>query len=780
MRCFKKVILLLGIALTQLSFGQEIYSIDQRQMTIEYVDSVIAAYEAGEMEKPVYNLNKVIHISEQLAYTKGVSAGYDHVIELHKGLGEFPLELRNILLFSNYLGKKALFEEQSKRLYRAGNIYYNYELYEKALTSYLMADGNGDVDYVFGTQLKKQIALTYFKLENYEDAELELILLGQTARSKKDWNTALWSLQQIGKIKHVQKQYTDELNLSKEIVELTDSLGLENEHNIAINNLAYTFRYLEKYDEAIAYLEPLISKGKTERDAFVYQNLAILYQNKKELEQAKTYFQEAYQIHKRNKNYYYQAYLLDFITLMSYQESDFHSALLYNEETIYLAKKHKIGDVYQSGYYTRVLIDQGLFEYEDALKHLNRHLEIKDSLQTIKDRKQSQIELQQLFLDRTEDEVQMHFISEEIKDLEIQRLRAEQDANAERLKRFASDSLLNMQKIITQQLQLKEVRNQLELQKQALEIQEKENEVRMLAEQKEKQALALELEKAERHKQENALLMEQQRGKILEFELNERAAFLRNLIYLSLGLLLIILLIILFYLNLRKRKKEIERQRVLIAAEKEKADKLLLNILPVTVAEELKEKGKTEPRHYEQISIIFTDFSGFTKISENLTPVQLVEKLDAIFLEFDLIVEKYGLNRIKTIGDAYMCAAGLPDEDPKHAENAVRAALEMRDYIDNFNAGLQKGEPTWNVRIGVNTGPVVAGVVGIRKFAYDIWGDAVNVAARMESSGEISKVNVSESTYALVKGMVKANHRGKIYAKNKGDIDMYFIDEIKN
>ncbi|NOQ71242.1 MAG: tetratricopeptide repeat protein [Crocinitomix sp.] len=761
-------------------FGQEIYSIDQKQMNSVYVDSILAPNHLSGTENPLYQVNKAIHIAESITYTSGVQKGYRYLIEYYKKQEDTPLELRNLLLYTNYLEKINEVDELRNQLYKIGNIYYSYELNEKALENYLKSDSlvAKVSDTAFEIKLDKQICLTQMRLKNYTEADQNLSQLKANAEQLNDWNSELWALQQKGRIKHVLGKYEAELKISKEIVDFADKKGLKEEKITAINNLAYVYRYLKQYDDAIAYLEPLLSNQQTETDAFIYQNIAILYQNQQDLPHAKENFLKALEIHKKNKNYYYESYLLDFIALMNYQESDFHNALIYNEKSIDLSKKHEIGDVYQSGYYTRALIDQGLYEYEDALTHMNRHLVIKDSLQTIKDRSQSKIELQQLFLDRTEEEVQLHFVSQEIKDLEIKRLMAERDADEERLKRFESDSLLTHQQFITQALQLKEIRNQLELQKQALSLKESENEVRMLAEQKEKQALALQLEKIERQKQEKNLLLEKKNGEILKLELNERAAFTRNLIYFLFGLLLIILLIILFYLNLRKRKREIDAQRILIAAERDKADKLLLNILPISVAEELKEKGKSIPRHYDVISIIFTDFAGFTKISEKLSPVQLVEKLDEIFLQFDLIVEKYGLNRIKTIGDAYMCAAGLPEEDPKHAENAVRAAMEMRDYVDIFNTKLPAKAPKWNIRIGINTGPVVAGVVGIRKFAYDIWGDAVNVAARMESSGEISKVNISESTYELVKNKVKASHRGKIYAKNKGEIDMYFIDEI--
>ena len=759
--------------------GQEIYSIEQTELNQAYVDSLLDVFEQGEVENRVYVANKAIHIAEELNYIEGVQRGYANIIQFYYEGGKQPLELRSLLLYVNFLNKEGLVDEQRKSLYRAANIYYSFELNKKALNKYFEADvlSSDSDDEAFEIALGKQICLVHFRLENYEDAELRLNDLGELARNSSDWNSVLWSLQQKAKIKHKLGEYNAEILISKDIVELADSMDLKDAEITAINNLAYAYRFAGKYDEALAYLVPLISKNDSETDAFIYQNIAILHQNKRELPLANENFLKAKRIHKKNKNYYYQSYLLDFIALMNYQESDFHNALLYNEESIILAKKHGIGDVYQSAHYTRALINQGLYEYEDALANMNRYLEIKDSLQTIKDRSRSEIELQQLFLDRTEDEVQMHFVSEEIKDLEILRLIAERDADEERLKRFRSDSLLTKQQIITQALQLKEIQNQLELQKQALALRERENEVRRLAELKEKQELALELERAERQKQEKNLLLEKQNGEILELELNKRRQFNRNLIYFTIGLLFVLLLIILFYLNLRKRKREIDVQRILIAAEKEKADKLLLNILPISVAEELKEKGKSVPRHYDVISIIFTDFAGFTKISEKLSPVQLVEKLDEIFLEFDLIVEKYGLNRIKTIGDAYMCAAGLPDEDPKHAENAVKAAVEMRDFVDQFNLKLPPKDPKWNIRIGVNTGPVVAGVVGIRKFAYDIWGDTVNTASRMESSGEIGKVNISQNTYALIKDdpQFSFEPRGKVQAKGKGEMNMYFV-----
>ncbi len=766
---------------SSLAYSQDIFTIEADEMNIKFVDEILDKYDANESDSPLKDLKKAIHIAEELNYHNGVTRGYERLSALHENNSHYPLQLRSLLLYSKYLENHELNEPLKENYYLIGNIYYQFDLLKKALISYHKSDSIPK-DFAVDEEIKlqKQIALTHSKLKNYNEANVTLNEVIETGKANSKWNTVLWAHQQKSKIAHTINKFDQELKINKDIVALTKELNLEKEQTVAINNLAYTYKYLGQYEEAETYFTSILSGMDTPTDAVIYQNLAILDQNNKRFKKAKLHFEKALFIYSENNNHYNEAYLLDFLALTYYQQADFHNALRYNEESIKLSKKHLIGDVYQSSYYTQSLINQGLFEYEDALASMNRHLEIKDSLESIKNRKQNEIELQQMFLDRTEEEVHLHFVSEEMKDLEIKRLQAERAANDERmkrfeadLKRFEADSLLNQQKLITQQLKIKEFEN-------LLAIQEQENQIRMLDEQRAKQELALQLEKMETQKKEESLLLEKKNNEVLALQLKERQAYVRSLIYYLLGLLAIIVLIIIFYLNVRKKKKKIDQQRILIQAEKEKSESLLLNILPITVAEELKEKGKSPPRHFDMISIIFTDFSGFTKISEKLTPVQLVEKLDDIFLEFDLIVERNGLNRIKTIGDAYMCAAGLPDHDPSHAENAVKTALEMRDYVEKFNASLPEGEPKWNIRIGVNSGPVVAGVVGIRKFAYDIWGDAVNVASRMESSGEISKVNISDSTYQIVKGKFQTSYRGKVYAKNKGEIDMYFIEDESN
>jgi len=246
----------------------------------------------------------------------------------------------------------------------------------------------------------------------------------------------------------------------------------------------------------------------------------------------------------------------------------------------------------------------------------------------------------------------------------------------------------------------------------------------------------------------------------------------RNLaLYIGAGVLLIAV-------ALWGRLRYVRRARATIQKEKDRSENLLLNILPAEIAEELKIHGKAEARDFDLVSVLFTDFKEFTSLSEKMSAKELVAEINYCFESFDRIAGKYKIEKIKTIGDSYMAAGGLPVPTPDSVKNTVLAALEMQTFIQSYR--LQKEaekRPAFQMRSGIHTGPVVAGIVGVKKFQYDIWGDTVNTASRVESSGAVGSVNISQTTYELIKDepLFHFQSRGKIDVKGKGEIEMYFV-----
>jgi adenylate cyclase len=271
------------------------------------------------------------------------------------------------------------------------------------------------------------------------------------------------------------------------------------------------------------------------------------------------------------------------------------------------------------------------------------------------------------------------------------------------------------------------------------------------------------------------------RAKLALAELaREQSENLRNL--LALVATFILALAGLFYVRYRAKRRtadELALKNSLIEEEQKRSESLLLNILPSAIAQELKSKNKVAARKYEKATVMFIDFKGFTNVSERLSPERLVEELDLCFSNFDRIISQYRIEKIKTIGDAYMCASGLSDMNASPSD-IIRAALEIQDFLLGLKAErLGQGMPFFEARVGVHIGPVVAGVVGAKKFAYDIWGDTVNVAARMEETCEPGRVNVSETAYWAAKYDFEWQFRGKVAAKNKGDMEMYYVTAHK-
>jgi class 3 adenylate cyclase/tetratricopeptide (TPR) repeat protein len=257
-----------------------------------------------------------------------------------------------------------------------------------------------------------------------------------------------------------------------------------------------------------------------------------------------------------------------------------------------------------------------------------------------------------------------------------------------------------------------------------------------------------------------------------EGEIN-RAKIFRNFLLAAAGFLILLIGGVVYQYQFVTKTNKI------IIEERNKTDKLLRNILPIQTAEELKSFGFVKAKKYEQVTVLFTDFVNFTSHVEKISPEDLVRNIDFYFKRFDEIFEKHKLEKIKTIGDAYMCAGSIPIINKTHPQNAVEAGLEILEFLSSLHTHNPSNIHPFNIRIGINTGPVIAGVVGKSKFQYDIWGDAVNIASRMETTCEPNKVNISESTYNLVKDKFTFEYRGNLEIKNRGKINMYYVTGSK-
>jgi adenylate cyclase len=276
----------------------------------------------------------------------------------------------------------------------------------------------------------------------------------------------------------------------------------------------------------------------------------------------------------------------------------------------------------------------------------------------------------------------------------------------------------------------------------------------------------------ETEKSRNLIQLQQTELENKELEIGKQST---QVIALAIVGFLLIALSILAYTSYKRQKKDHD----LIVIEKKRSEDLLLNILPHEVAEELKQNGKSQARKIDFVTVLFADFIGFSKYAGILDPEELVRELDYYFRAFDDILNKYDIEKIKTIGDAYMCAGGVPGVNTSNPLDVVNCGLEIRDFADSYKKQkIDAGKPFLEMRIGIHTGPVVAGIVGVKKFSYDIWGDTVNIASRLQSAGQEGKVNISDTTYQYVKNNFSCEHRGMIPVKNIGNIEMYFAERL--
>lgn len=797
-----------------LSMGQTPPGGDNGVETQNTARNLLAEAEEQEGEDKKNTLEKAVLLAEQLSFDEVARKGYTELIEMYDREKKVAQELKTRIQFLNYLSTKTDDKAgEAAAEFGIGKLYLDERIYDKAADRFrqarILAEEAGE-DALFYESLKlyswsfhqqgnalkydglggntsNSLKLSKSAYRNARNGYIQLLDLSEQAGKGEE---QLWTRQQLSRVTHSEGNFEEELRHSKEALKLSRRQAKTGDVIKALNNLGYTSKFLGKEEEALNYFEQALAELEFRPDpgleADVLLNMGVIQNNQGKTYEALENLQEASRKASQAGKMEAEGNAYDFLALVYFQKNDQYNALAYNEKSIGIAEDYGYPNLLLKSYNTRSIIYKSLYEFEYALDAQKKYLDLKDSLtdlnqeelnnRQLKERRmqanlERMLELQQLKLKDELAEEEKRTLE---KELELASSQLELTSSQEERTRLEALQVKDQLALARQQGRISDLaREQLVI---ALRLQDEKAKADSASQNALlQQKIAKEMTDAAKQEKLRADLEEsKKKEQMLENEVQKES--IRNLTLILVGGGLLMLIILLILLQLRVRNRKIRKQQKEIALAKGKSDELLLNILPATIAEELKEAGHAKPRQYDAATVLFTDFVGFTMISEKLSPAELVETLDKIFLEFDLIVEKHGLQRIKTIGDAYMAACGLPDPDPKHASKAVAAAIEMRDFIKRFNSLLPAGSDPWNIRIGLNSGSLVAGVVGIRKFAYDIWGDAVNTASRMESSGQPGKVNISGSTKSELNGEFILEYRGKVSAKNKGEIDMYFVE----
>ncbi len=703
-------------------------------------------------------------------------------------------------------------------LIQMGDIYELENLHEQAKTYYQQSVQiiGDNFELAEGTSLYEKIAKNYFLTGQPDSAMVYFGELENLYQKNKKTKKRLQLYQQIVSLYKNADLLNEALAYNEKIKKIVEKDNDPALRATIDNNIGYIHSALGNHEQALAYFKKTRDLCKKEAhvdQAALLTNIGITYHNLKRSNNAIDYLSQAKKVLRKTGDPNQEmANLVYSLAVIYLNGNDIYNAKLSIDEAQEMAKKDNNQELLADIYSTAGNIDEKLYEYESALDYYQRHLTLRDSF-LLEDRKRQQDLLQQQFLlNRSEKEMRLLMVQQDIQKLMISQLNLEKDKISLESEKLQLENKTKESELI--QLQQERAIQEGEIRNKALEAERTEQTLRLTAqrletEQKERALSELrQKEELERLKQQNLsrendvlkkdkdlltkdkiLLTQQQEFDRLNLE--KRQGELETIYVLS-GIGLLILLMILaglFYfrsanLRLAQQNEQIENQKIEIEEshqqveeERQKAEEILLNILPAEIARELKETGIATPRNYEMVSVLFSDFSEFTSAAEEMEPDELIEELNICFMKFDEIMEQNNMEKIKTIGDSYMCAGGVPVANKTNPIDAVNAAVAMQDYITERRNDREKaGRKYWGMRVGIHTGEVIAGVVGKKKFAYDIWGDTVNLASRMESSGEDGRINISDATHKHVKDLYHCQYRGGVVAKNKGSVDMYFVE----
>ena len=714
--------LLLFAALPLLAQQRQLDSLLQLEKSYLKEDSVRAKL-LTDIARRYYNSDpnaglkfaeKAVRLSEKLPEKKFLAGAFSALGGNHLSLADYPAALENY--------QKALeINERLGNLQGIGNNYNN-------------------------------IGLVYFSIFDYPRA-LEFYQKTLAINERTGNQTSMGNTQgNIGNIYNELQDYPRAINYYEKALLISENT--KNLRSVAGNlvNLGNVYTQLKDYPKALEYKQQALKineqLGNQSSIANNLGNIGNVYINLNDYPAAFQYHERALAISEKLNDKKAASFSYASIGNIYFLQKNYSPAVVYEMKALDLAQSVGALSNAKDALFNLSQIYEATGKFDSAYNAYQGFIVLKDSIDNVEKQKEVTKKTLQFEFSKKEDSLRQHQIITDAK-LQQQILLAAKQQQELEYKQIAI-SLANKEKALQRLAYLK---SQADLQFEQSVSREKEEQLSLAENEKKLQAAQVGLQKSQIELQDKELQTQKK----------------QRLFYIA-GLLLLSLLSFFIFRNYRNEQKSTR----IIQSEKQKSDDLLLNILPAEVASELKENGGAMARQFDEVTVLFTDFVDFTKVSERLSPQELVSELHLNFKAFDEIIGRFGLEKIKTIGDAYMAVSGLPVSNPLHAQQAALAALEIRRFVHQRRKDTAQ---QFEIRIGLHSGPVVAGIVGVKKFAYDIWGDTVNTAARMESSSEAGKINMSGATFSLLKDSFDCEYRGKITAKNKGEIDMYFLNE---
>ncbi len=525
------------------------------------------------------------------------------------------------------------------------------------------------------------------------------------------------------------------------------------------NNMGGTYYYLGRFPQALSCYQKVLKIQKEIRDpktiAITTQNIGGIYSRLEDYRSALQYYGKAYEVYKKLNNIKAIAQNLNSTGSIQIKLKNFSLAHKNLSQALQIANKENDKQIIMEVTSSLGTLFYEQSDYSHALDHFNNALRLAEEMNSQQYVGESQIALGNIYRKQGK--------SKEAAAICGSGFSIARKIGSLSLKKDACDCLYQAYKGLGNDRNALDFFEQSTVYEDSLNSKETSN--RMMNMEFQKQQLTDSIANV---KKEHVI-------KIKHNEEMQKKEKQRNAIIVSLFFILILAA------GLWNRLNFVKKSREALKIEKDRSEELLLNILPEEIAEELKLKGSVNARDFNLVSILFTDFKSFTQTAERMSPKSLVEEINICFKAFDLISEKYKIEKIKTIGDSYMAAGGIPKPDQDSLKNIVLAGLEMQDFMEKRkNENKETEKPAFEMRLGIHAGPIVAGIVGVKKFQYDVWGDTVNTASRIESNGIVGRVNISESLYQLIKNEAcfSFEYRGIIQAKGKGELKMYFVESF--